>query len=351
MPLAGIAWPTLREYLPGRSIPHWRSMITKQQYRSSVLIIAPADDPHACVVAKRLEALEAEAIVLDSAGFPSQWHLSVGTANGEPWRFYLGHGELVRDKESLVGVWWRRPRPCVPSSDVQGSQLRRFVASESRAAFEGWLHCLGNRVINPISADRAASHKLLQLQCAVDVGLKIPRTLATNSPAQAREFFEATGPGTVYKPFTAPDQQLIATQRLSPDAVAHMEAISYAPVIFQEEIRKVADIRVSIIDDQIFPVLIRTRREDAPIDWRIDPAREYVAYVLPEPIKTALLALMAKLGLRFAACDLALTEDGDHVFFEANTGGQWLFAEIMAGQEISWAFARALLRLNLPCTG
>ena len=53
---------------------------------------------------------------------------------------------------------------------------------------------------------------------------------------------------------------------------------------------------------------------------------------------------MGDLGLRFAACDLALTEEGEYVFFEANTGGQWLFAEIMADQEISWAFARALLR-------
>ena len=57
---------------------------------------------------------------------------------------------------------------------------------------------------------------------------------------------------------------------------------------------------------------------------------------------------MKKLGLRFAACDLALTGDGEYVFFEANTGGQWLFAEIMAGQEISWAFARALLRSGNP---
>lgn len=55
---------------------------------------------------------------------------------------------------------------------------------------------------------------------------------------------------------------------------------------------------------------------------------------------------MTKLKLRFAACDLALCEDGEYVFFEANSGGQWLFAEIMVGQEISRAFARALLNLN-----
>jgi glutathione synthase/RimK-type ligase-like ATP-grasp enzyme len=312
----------------------------------SVLIIAPANDPHACVVAKRLEALEAEAIILDSAHFPSQWHLSVSTANDEPPRFVLRCHELAVNEENLVGVWWRRPQPYVPSSDVRELHLRRFITSESRAAFEGWLHCLGDRVINPIAADRAASHKLLQLQCAVEVGLKIPKSLATNSPAQAREFFEENGPRTVYKPFTAANWQLIATQRLSSDALEHVEAVAYAPVIFQEEIRKVADIRVNIVDGRVFPMLIRTRRRDAPLDWRVDPAREYVAHILPEAIKEALVTLMAKLGLRFAACDLALTEDGEYVFFEANTGGQWLFAEIMANQEISWAFARALLRLE-----
>src|SRR5438552_1000942 len=123
-------------------------MTMKRQYRPSVLIIAPANDPHACVVAKRVEALEAQAIVLDCAHFPSQWHLSVGTANGEPRRFVLRCAELELDEESLVGIWWRRPRRYVPSSDVQESHLRSFITSESRAAFEGWLHCLGDRVIN-----------------------------------------------------------------------------------------------------------------------------------------------------------------------------------------------------------
>jgi glutathione synthase/RimK-type ligase-like ATP-grasp enzyme len=320
----------------------------KRKHRPSVLIIAPEIDPHANVVAKRLQALGEEAIILDSAHFPSRWHLTVSIANGAPRRFVLVRDQLELDDESLLGVWWRRPRRYIPSSDVQESHLRRFITSESRAAFEGWLHCLGDRVINPIAADRSASHKLLQLQSAVEVGLRIPKSLATNSPALAREFFRDNGTRTIYKPFTAANWQLIATQRLSADTLAHVEDVTYAPVIFQEEIDKVADLRVNILDGQVFPILIRTSLKDAPIDWRVDPAREYLAHVLPKPVEAALIALVAKLNLRFAACDLGLTEDGDYVFFEANTGGQWLFAEIMTGQEISWAFARALLCSDRP---
>jgi hypothetical protein len=131
---------------------------------------------------------------------------------------------------------------------------------------------------------------------------------------------------------------------VSNDAFGHLDAVSYAPVLFQEEIRKCADIRVNILDGQVFATLIKPVTEGAPIDWRVDRDREFQTHSLPEAVTASLLALMVKLELRFAACDLALSEDGEYVFFEANTGGQWLFAEIMVGQDISRAFARALLR-------
>lgn len=312
----------------------------------SVLIIAPENDPHACVVTKRLEALGARAVIVDSANFPSQWQVSVRTANEEPLRFTIGRNELELDENDVVGVWWRRPRRPVPSVEIRESHLRRFVALESRAEFEGWLHCLGDRVINPVAADHAASHKLLQLRCAADVGLTIPKSLATNSPTHARDFIETNRAGTIYKPFTATRWRLIGTQRLSADALDHLDAVTYSPVIFQEEIHKAAEVRVNMLDGQAFAVTIRSQHRDGLVDWRIAPTHEYSPHVLPATIEARLVALMANLGLRFAACDLALTEDGDYVFFEANSGGQWLFAEIMTGQEISWAFAEALLGGN-----
>jgi hypothetical protein len=308
-----------------------------------VLIIAPKDDAHAHVVAKRLEALDTRPVILDSATFPTQCQLSLQLANGEPWRFALDNDGIELDDGNLAGVWWRRPRRHLASNEVRESHLRQFVANESREAFEGWLHCLGDRVINPVAADISAANKLLQLQLAVEVGLPIPKSLATNSAARARSFREAVGEEVVFKPFTGADWQFIMTQRLSPDALGHLESVAYAPVIFQQEIQKIADVRVNVLDGEVFPLLIRARRDDSPIDWRADQDREYAVHALPGTVTDALLALMARLRLRFAACDLALTERGDYVFFEANPGGQWLFAEIMTGQAISLAFARALL--------
>ena len=308
------------------------------------MIIAPVDDPHARVVAKRLEALDADAIIVDSAQFPSPRCLSVHTANDEPSRFLLSRDGVCIDEKRLTGVWWRRPQRFLPSPQVQEIRIRRFITIEARAAFEGWLHCLGERVINPVAADNAAGHKLLQLQRAVRAGLRTPRSLATNSPDEVQEFIDETGPGTVYKPFTAANWQLIATRRVSADALAHVDSVSYAPVIFQEEIRKVADIRANVLDGQVFTVRIESAGgPQEPIDWRVDLTRRHLPHELPADVESSLVTLMGDLGLRFAACDLALTEEGEYVFFEANTGGQWLFAEI-TDEEISWAFARALLR-------
>jgi len=308
------------------------------------VIIAPLDDPHARVVAKRLEALGADAVIVDSALFPSQWRLSLRVTTNSPPQFLLSRDNLHIDDERLAGVWWRRPQRFLPSPDVREERVRRFITIEARAAFEGWLHCLGDRVINPVAADTAASHKLLQLQYAARAGLRIPRSLATNNPAEVRDFVELTGPGTIYKPFTAANWQLIATRRVSADTLEQVDSVAYAPVIFQEEIHKVADIRVNVLDGEVFALRIEPTGLDAPIDWRTDLARQYSAHELPADVESSLVALVAGLGLRFAACDLALTKDDEYVFFEANTSGQWLFAEIMAGQEISWAFARALLR-------
>lgn len=308
-----------------------------------VIIIAPETDLHAQVVAKRLETLNARAIILDSALFPSLWRLTIQKSNNATLQFTLECGDVSLNEDEVVGVWWRRPRQHLAPEPVSELHLRKFIVNESKQAFDGWLYCLGNRVINPISADFIAGHKLLQLKCATEVGLRIPFTVAGNSPAKMRSFYKNTKSEIVFKAFTGTHWQFIGTQRLSMDTLRHLDYIKYSPVIFQEQVKKVTDIRVNIIDNEIFAISISSKRPDAPLDWRIDPVRDYCSHKLPQNIKDALLDLVHKLGLRFAACDLALTEQGEYVFFELNPGGQWLFAEIMTGQELSLTFAKALL--------
>jgi hypothetical protein len=310
-----------------------------------VVIVAPERDEHACVVAKRVQSLGAEAVIVDTAEFPRRWRLAFEISKEKPARFALDlDQDGVRiDDETLSGVWWRRPRRYVAAADVAEVHFREYIVTESREAFEGWLLTLGRRVINPPAAESAA-RKILQLQKAVESGLDIPESLFTNSPERAEAFYEAVGPDVVFKPFTAPPWTMIATQRMTADALAHLPCVAHAPVIFQEQIPKVADIRVTVVDDELFAVKIRSKRAAPPVDWRIEADCEFEIHALPARVADCLLDLMKRLGLRFAACDLALTSDGRHVFLEANPGGQWLFAEILLGLPVSTALARALLQ-------
>lgn len=314
----------------------------------TVVIIAPEPDLHAQVVAKRIEDLGGRAVVLDSARFPTDWRLTVRLSSAGSEGVIIEHGDIRVSDEQVAGVWWRRPCWYRASPAVTETNLRRFIALEARQALEGWLHGLGDRVINPLAADASAAFKLLQLRTAAQIGLRVPQTVATNSVPAAEDFAARPDAATVFKAFTGADWQFIGTQRLTQDARAHLDCVSYSPVLFQEEIVKELDVRANVVDGEVYAIGIRSKRRKPLVDWRIDPDLEYLPHELPAEVATGLVTLVRRLGLRFGACDLAVDERGEHVFFEVNPGGQWLFAEIMTGQELSNAFARALLRAPGP---
>ena len=57
---------------------------------------------------------------------------------------------------------------------------------------------------------------------------------------------------------------------------------------------------------------------------------------------------MRRLGLVYGAMDLRRTPDGDHVFLEVNTAGEFLFVEERTGQPISRAIADWLASTRRP---
>jgi len=308
----------------------------------SVILIAPPDDVHALTVAKRIEALGAKAMLLDSSIYPSNCKLRHTVSD-------LAHDfELRIDSESitpssLLGVWWRRPSGYRAAESLRELPVRRFVLDESRHAFEGWLASLGRRVINPVFADAAASRKPYQLYLARMVGLSIPETVITNVPAAARQFVRNSGIAPIiYKTLGGSSWQLFETRRLDENAKAMLDTVALAPVIFQREMTPKLDIRATIIDDSVIAVSIRPTRQAAALDCRLDLDAEIRPYELPPLVSTALIKLARSLDLRYGAADL-VESDGRHVFLEINPAGQFLFAEIHGGVDISTAIAKALM--------
>jgi glutathione synthase/RimK-type ligase-like ATP-grasp enzyme len=112
--------------------------------------------------------------------------------------------------------------------------------------------------------------------------------------------------------------------------------------VFQRHVAAVADLRVTIIGDEIFAAAVDLRELEYDVDVRMNPDAKHVAHDLPDDVADKLRGLMQPLGLVYGAIDLRLTEDGRCVFLEINPEGQFLYVEDHTGQPLAAALAARL---------
>ena len=310
-----------------------------------ILLISHLADPHATTVLDHLLRSGADALLFDTARFPREIRLDIGHASRQCSTASLVIGGIRHDMSSVRSVWWRRPQPYEVQADVAGSEDRGFAYGECHAAVSGLWSCLDARWVNDPGCDEVAGRKAYQLKVASQLGLRIPRTLITNDPANAAAFIEGEGAaGTIYKAFSATERAWRETRLLRSEEREHLDAVRFAPVIFQEHIRADIDLRITMIGDAIFPAEIRSGETEYLVDFRMTMhAAPILAHVLPDTVVTQLRAFMGALGLVYGAIDMRLTPDGEYVFLEVNPAGQWLFIEERTGQPITAALAEYLL--------
>jgi glutathione synthase/RimK-type ligase-like ATP-grasp enzyme len=169
--------------------------------------------------------------------------------------------------------------------------------------------------------------------------------LITNDPDAARIFIDASGyRNVICKSFAATEVEWRETRLLTQEELARLDNVRYAPVIFQEYIAAVYDVRVTVVGEKMFAAAIYSQETDYPVDFRMDIANARIEAVeLPDDVQRQIRELMSRLDLVYGAIDLRLTPDGDHVFLEINPAGQWLFVEHASQQPITAALARLLV--------
>ncbi|HEY0097473.1 MAG TPA: hypothetical protein VGB76_00850 [Pyrinomonadaceae bacterium] len=310
-----------------------------------ILIISHLADPHATTVLDHLARAGSEALLFDNARFPREIRLDITHATGERSAANVSIDGTRRDMSGVRCVWWRRPQPFVIPEEVSGSEDRNFAYGECHAAVVGLWSCLDAHWVNNPERDEVAARKAYQLKVAVGLGFRVPRTLITNDPASAATFIEGEGAaGTIYKAFSATERAWRETRLLRPEELAQLDAVRFAPVIFQEHIRADIDLRITIIGDEVFPAAIRSGETDYHVDFRMTMHEAPIeAHELPPEIVSKLRSFMNALGLVYGAIDMRLTPEGEYVFLEINPAGQWLFVEERTGQPITAALAAYLL--------
>ncbi|NKY39196.1 MvdC/MvdD family ATP grasp protein [Cellulomonas septica] len=310
-------------------------------------IVSHAGDLHTQTVARHLDARGAGHRLLDTSRVPTSAALTTRQRPDGTWTGTWADADGTLDLADVGAVWWRRPQPFVLHDEVTRPHDRGFAHGECAAMVAGLWACMDAEWVNDPDRDEVASRKMRQLQLAARLGLRVPRTCMTNDPAQARDFVGSEPSGVVYKSFSATPRTWRETRPVRAEDVEMIDAVRFAPVIFQELVPGGRDVRATVVDGQVFAAEIRADRSAYEFDFRIDTMNAPIStHRLPDDVERRLVDLVATLGLRYGAADFRVAPDGEHVFLEVNPAGQWLFVELATGLPISAALADLLVRLD-----
>jgi MvdD-like protein with pre-ATP grasp domain/glutathione synthetase-like protein len=263
------------------------------------------------------------------------------------------HHARVRP-QNVAAIWLRRPHPLSvpPAYDPAEEEHVREEWSEAAEGF--FAHVDGHRWMNHPSNNARASHKLSQLTVAQRCGLAIPETLVTQDPQAFRHFWRTHDGGIIVKPLASgtverdqsSDDTHIYTSPVSVDMLDRCDLVTQCPTLVQERIRKRKDVRVCSVDSSLIAVAMTgvDAQGEQRLDIRIHNMLgvRYERVDMPFEVAEGVRRLVVTYGLRFAALDFAIDENGRWIFFEVNPNGQWAWLDQMAQTNITDAIIDAL---------
>jgi glutathione synthase/RimK-type ligase-like ATP-grasp enzyme len=320
---------------------------TQDEGGDRILIVGAVEEPHVEAVGRRCRDFGAECKVLSEDAY-----LSFRLDGDRAHRAKRAAGSEISRRRPPTAIWWRlKPGYFrAETMDLRNGFMRRE-----------WNHALDSlecyfpsaRWINPRSVDRLIRHKPNQLLLARRAGLVTPATLVSNDPREVLDFIDQQpGRRCIYKPFSwfsePPNRQLFTNIVDREFIRSHAPEVRRAPGIYQRIVEKAYELRITIVDRELFPVRIESQsRQESALDWRRQQdIPYYIETSLPEPLIQRLTQFHVSAGLIYGAYDMIVTPSKEYVFLEVNPVGQWLWLEEETGLQISDAVARFLAPIN-----
>jgi glutathione synthase/RimK-type ligase-like ATP-grasp enzyme len=317
-----------------------------------ILLVTTTADIASDYVVLKLSRLEAKFYRINTDRFPlsARSAIMIGNTTQSPaWLWRTPESGIQLDE--LKCIWFRRHRlPAMPP-EIENAHAE-YCLRESEWFLRGALYAQDVAWMSHPARVAVAESKTYQLSVARSVGFRVPETLITNCAQDVRSFYEQLAHGMVAKPLRlgyfdyGERKTCIFTSKVEWSDLQDDGPIGLAPVIYQEMIPKLFDIRVTIVGQEVFSAAIDSQSvPSARIDWRRTDTNQlkHTVHELPSRISTLCLTLVAELGLSFGALDLVLTPEGEYVFLEVNPNGQWAWIEDILGLPISESIASWLL--------
>lgn len=305
-------------------------------------------------VARALEVGGARPLRVDTDRLPMELNLSLevgGQAelSAAGWSFR---------PEEIRALWMRHLGH--PRAEGVEAPYREACERESLKTLEAFLDLVPEgRWMDPRTKVREAESKLRQYGLArdLDLGLRVPRTLASNDPDTVRAFYhdlpQRPGHPRMVMKLQSPlsmgmDGQafFLYTTPVAETDLDGLDTLRTCPLLFQEYIPKARELRVAYVAGRCFAGAVDPSRSTrGRIDCRLaEPgSTPWEEAELPPDERERLGALMSALGLRFGVADFIRTPENEHVFLEVNPCGEWGMLERDLDLPISQAIANTLL--------
>ncbi len=321
--------------------------------RDIVLLITHSGDFYTVDrVAQALSRHGAKPFRLNTDMFPTSVELATHLSKSGN-RHWLKHDEEYLNVEQVRAVWMRRIWQPQLATNL-APQYRSACIRESVTTLDGFWDSLREaRWVDSLQRINIAENKLRQLRVAQEIGLSIPRTLVTNDPSEAREFFLGLKGKVVVKLLTPLSYSMkgssffMYTSKVKEEDLLDAKTLSYCPMIFQEQIPKQRELRIVFVDGNFFVGALNASQYAASTtDWRCidDKNLGWEAFQLPEKLASRINLFMKKFGLLFGAFDFIQTPSGEYFFLEVNPTGEWGMLERDLELPISKAIANTLLK-------
>ena len=234
------------------------------------------------------------------------------------------------EADRLESVYFRRPTFLREASQAGRRPEEQFHRAQWAAFLRNLMVFDTARWVNHPARTYEAEHKMIQLRTAHDVGFDIPVTYCLNS-----ERFLGDQIGGSLVAIKGLDTVLVRTDTTEVFGYTNLvyrkkledAELRGAPLVAQQALTDKLDLRVTVVEDEWWCASATDRGSRIVGDWRLKKSNVvFSEFALPQAVGARCTELTRRLGLRFAAIDLALCDDC-FFFLEVNPTGEWAWLQ------------------------
>jgi hypothetical protein len=241
----------------------------------------------------------------------------------------------------IDAIYYRKPM--LPNLNEYYFEYRQMISKDIIALINGLVDSFEKRVLTKPYILRYSENKILQLIKSQEIGFNIPKSLISNDLNNVQAFLcenKIIKPLTTGKVVKGDNVEIFQA-----NMIGYIEEdINITPIYLQDYYEKLFEVRVTIINKDVFAVRIDAFNQ---VDWRKNQEKnKYSIIIIPKEVEEKCFLLMDELNIKFGAFDFIVDKNEKYIFLEVNPNGQWLWLEEETGVNISNSIIKYLIEGN-----